>query len=67
MNNDDINATALLKLTTHISPYDDYTVHTRCARRERHYLPRRSEEAIGASNGEMAQIHQIVRKSMPSL
>ena len=30
-------------------------------------LPILSEEAIGAANGEMARIHQIVRKPMPSL
>ena len=33
-------------------------------RRERHYLPRRSDEAICAANGEMARIRQIVRKPM---
>ena len=66
MHNDDVILIALLNLTAPISPYTTYTMHTPCTLRERHYLPRRSEEAIGAANGEMARIRQIVRKPLMS-
>ena len=57
MHNDDV----ISILVTHTSPYAGYTMHAPCTRRER---PRRSEEAIGAANGEMARIRQMIRKPM---